>query len=69
MERETVDPTGFEPAPFSWTGLRATNYTTAQEQATPLGEDPRPSLVSFFERKIHFGNSLRLFVVQFVAVY
>src|SRR5450432_60947 len=25
MERETVDPTGFEPAPLSWTGLRATN--------------------------------------------
>lgn len=28
MEREAVDPTDFEPAPLSWTGLRAANYTT-----------------------------------------
>jgi hypothetical protein len=31
MEREAVDPTGFEPAPLSWTGLRATSYTTGPE--------------------------------------
>jgi hypothetical protein len=31
MEWEAVDPAGFEPAPLSWTGLRATNYTTGPE--------------------------------------
>ena len=31
MEWEAVDPTEFEPAPLSWTGLRAANYTTGPE--------------------------------------